>query len=41
MAMKGWPSCFVDIINGADVGMVRAPKRPGLTLESFEGLMVL
>ena len=38
--MKGLTLVLVDIINGADVGMIQCRCSVGLTLETLEGLWI-
>ena len=40
MTMKVWPLCFVDLVNGADVGVVESGGRASLALKAFQGLRV-
>ena len=40
MAMKGWPSCFADVVDGADVGMIQSRGSARFALETLERLGV-
>ena len=41
MAMKDWPSCFANVVNRADVGMVQRRRGRSLTPETFQSLRIL
>ena len=40
MAMKDWPSCFADFVDGADVGMIQSGRRSRLAPEAFQRLRI-
>ncbi len=41
MAMNDWPSCFADVVDRADVGMVQSRCSPSLAAKAFQRLRVL
>ena len=38
--MKAWPSCFADVVDGADVGMVQSGSGARFAPEALEGLRI-